>query len=55
MNVSSSCGLSRNRASFAMRPIYDLLDSDGPDGIRQRDDLTVRTTRMVWVAGRQRA
>jgi hypothetical protein len=22
--------LNRNRVSFAMRPIYDLLDSDGP-------------------------
>ena len=29
-----------------------LIDSDGPDGIRQRDDLSVRTTRTVWVARR---
>jgi SAM-dependent methyltransferase len=29
-----------------------LLDSDGPAGIRQRDDLTVRTARTVWVARR---
>jgi SAM-dependent methyltransferase len=29
-----------------------LLDSDGPDGILQRDDLTVRTARTVWVARR---
>src|SRR5450755_2159753 len=29
-----------------------LLDSDGPDGIRQRDDLTVRTARTVWLARR---
>jgi SAM-dependent methyltransferase len=29
-----------------------LLDSDGPDGVLQRDDLTVRTARTVWVARR---
>jgi SAM-dependent methyltransferase len=29
-----------------------LIDSDGPDGIRQRDDLSVRTARTVWVASR---
>ena len=29
-----------------------LLDSDGPDGVLRRDDLTVRTTRTVWVARR---
>ncbi len=29
-----------------------LIDSDGPDGILQRDDLTVRTARTVWVARR---
>jgi SAM-dependent methyltransferase len=29
-----------------------LLDSDGPDGILRRDDLTVRTARTVWVARR---
>jgi SAM-dependent methyltransferase len=29
-----------------------LIDSDGPDGVLQRDDLTVRTTRTVWVARR---
>jgi SAM-dependent methyltransferase len=29
-----------------------LIDSDGPDGIRQRDDLSVRTTRTVWIARR---
>jgi len=29
-----------------------LIDSDGPDGVRQRDDLSVRTTRTVWVARR---
>jgi ubiquinone/menaquinone biosynthesis C-methylase UbiE len=29
-----------------------LLDSDGPDGVLQRDDLTVRTARTGWVARR---
>jgi SAM-dependent methyltransferase len=29
-----------------------LLDSDGPDGVLQRDDLTVRTARTIWVARR---
>ncbi len=29
-----------------------LIDSDGPEGIRQRDDLTVRAARTVWVARR---
>ena len=29
-----------------------LIDSDGPDGLLRRDDLTVRTTRTVWVARR---
>ena len=29
-----------------------LLDSDGPAGLLQRDDLTVRAARTVWVASR---
>jgi ubiquinone/menaquinone biosynthesis C-methylase UbiE len=29
-----------------------LIDSDGPDGVLQRDDLTVHTARTVWVARR---
>ncbi|MFE9246753.1 methyltransferase domain-containing protein [Nocardiopsis sp. NPDC006938] len=29
-----------------------LLDTDAPDGIAHRDDLTVRTTRSVWAARR---
>jgi SAM-dependent methyltransferase len=29
-----------------------LLDSDGPASILRREDLTVRTTRTVWVASR---
>lgn len=29
-----------------------LLDSDGPAGLLQRDDLTVRAARTVWVARR---
>ncbi len=29
-----------------------LIDSDGPDGVLRRTDLTVRATRTVWVARR---
>src|SRR5450755_3905655 len=29
-----------------------IIDSDGPDGVLQRDDLAVRTARTVWVARR---
>jgi SAM-dependent methyltransferase len=29
-----------------------LIDSDGSDGVLQRDDLAVRTTRTLWVAKR---
>ncbi|MFJ9033672.1 class I SAM-dependent methyltransferase [Streptomyces sp. NPDC102274] len=29
-----------------------VLDSDGPDGIPRREDLTVRTTRTTWAARR---
>jgi SAM-dependent methyltransferase len=29
-----------------------LVDSDGPDGVLQRGDLTVRTARTVWVGRR---
>jgi SAM-dependent methyltransferase len=29
-----------------------LIDSDGPDSVLRRDDLTVRTTRTVWAARR---
>jgi SAM-dependent methyltransferase len=28
----------------------DLLDGDGPDSLRRRDDLTVRATRRSWLA-----
>ncbi|MEV7969211.1 hypothetical protein AB0O34_24945 [Sphaerisporangium sp. NPDC088356] len=30
----------------------DILPGDGNDGLLRRDDLTVRTTRTVWVARR---
>ena len=30
-----------------------LIDSDGPDSVLRRDDLTVRTTRTVWAARRR--
>jgi hypothetical protein len=29
-----------------------LIDSNGPDGVLQRGDLTVRTARTVWAARR---
>ena len=29
-----------------------LIDSDGPDGVLRRDDLTVRAARTVWLARR---
>jgi hypothetical protein len=29
-----------------------LIDSDGPDGVLQRNDLAVRTARTVWAARR---
>ena len=29
-----------------------LLDGDGPAGVRQRGDLTVRATRAMWVGRR---
>jgi len=39
------------RLSAADRAALDtLIDSDGPAGVRQRDDLAVRTTRRGWLA-----
>jgi hypothetical protein len=32
-----------------------LIDSDGPDGVLHRTDLTVRTARTVYLAERSRA
>ena len=29
-----------------------LIDSDGPEGVLRRDDLSVRTTKTVWMARR---
>ncbi len=48
-------GLDGKLTADDLAALDTLLDSDGPDGIRQRADLTVRTTRMVWVAGRPEA
>jgi SAM-dependent methyltransferase len=45
-------GLDGKLTADDLATLDTLLASDGPDGIRERDDLTVRTTRMVWVAGR---
>ena len=35
-----------------LRTLDTLLDSEGPTGIRQRDDLSVRAERTVWIARR---
>jgi ubiquinone/menaquinone biosynthesis C-methylase UbiE len=32
--------------------IDTLIDSDGPEGVLRRDDLTIRTTRTAWAARR---
>ena len=39
-------------AAADLATLDTLLDSDGPDGLLQRDDLTVRTARTGWVARR---
>jgi SAM-dependent methyltransferase len=45
-------GLDGKLSADDLATLDTLLDSDGPAGIRQRDDLTVRTARTVWVARR---
>jgi SAM-dependent methyltransferase len=45
-------GLDGKISAEDLATLDTLLDSDGPDGIWQRDDITVRTTRMVWLASR---
>jgi SAM-dependent methyltransferase len=43
-------GLGGKISAGDLATLDTLLDSDGPDGILQREDLSVRTARTVWVA-----
>ncbi len=45
-------GLDGQMSADDLATLDTLLDSDGPDSILRREDLTVRTTRTVWVARR---
>jgi SAM-dependent methyltransferase len=45
-------GLDGRMSADDLVTLDTLIDSDGPEGIRQRDDLTVRAARTVWVARR---
>ncbi len=45
-------GLDGRMSGDDLATLDTLIDSDGPDGVRQRDDLTVRAARTVWVARR---
>jgi SAM-dependent methyltransferase len=45
-------GLDGQLSDDDLATLDTLIDGDGPDGVRQRDDLTVRTTRTVWMARR---
>jgi SAM-dependent methyltransferase len=45
-------GLDGQLSADDLAALDTLLDSDGPEGILQRDDLGVRTARPVWVARR---
>ena len=45
-------GLDGRLSADDLATLDTLLDSDGPDSILQRDDLTVRTTRTIWAARR---
>jgi SAM-dependent methyltransferase len=45
-------GLDGRMSTDDLATLDILIDSDGPDSVRQRDDLTVRTARTVWVARR---
>lgn len=45
-------GLDGQLSADDLATLDALLDSDGPDGVLQRDDLTVRTARTAWVARR---
>ena len=45
-------GLDGRMSADDLAALDTLIDSDGPDGVLRRDDLTVRTTRTVWAARR---
>jgi SAM-dependent methyltransferase len=45
-------GLDGKLSAEDLATLDTLLDSDGPEGILRRDDLTVRATRTVWMARR---
>lgn len=45
-------GLDGRMSADDLATLDTLIDSNGPLGVLRRDDLTVRTTRTVWVARR---
>ena len=45
-------GLDGRLSADDLATLDAILDSDGPEGVLRRDDLTVRTARTVWVARR---
>jgi SAM-dependent methyltransferase len=45
-------GLDGQMSGDDLATLDTLVDSDGPDGVLQRGDLTVRTARTVWVGRR---
>ncbi|MFF0739483.1 class I SAM-dependent methyltransferase [Streptomyces sp. NPDC004111] len=45
-------GLAERLDADDLATLDALLDEDGPHDVRRRDDLTVRTSRTVWVARR---
>ena len=45
-------GLDGHLSADDLSTLDTLIDSDGPDGVMRRDDISVRTTRTAWVARR---
>jgi SAM-dependent methyltransferase len=45
-------GLDGHLSADDLSTLDTLIDSDGPDGVLRRDDISVRTTRTAWVARR---
>ena len=45
-------GLGGRLSAADLATLDTLIESDGPAGVRQRDDLAVRTTRTGWLARR---
>jgi hypothetical protein len=45
-------GLDGRMGADDLATLDTLIDSDGPDSVLRRDDLTVRTARTIYVAGR---